>query len=128
MITALYASVLAGLLIWLSFQVINQRRDNKVMYADGGVEKLTIARTAQGNAVDYIPITLILMGLAEFNGAGVFWIHLTGLVFCAGRFIHARAILNESLKGRIKGMKLTFAAMVGLILLNLVNLPLANLW
>ncbi|GAL28409.1 glutathione S-transfersae-related protein [Vibrio variabilis] len=54
MITALYASLLAVLMIWLSFQVIKQRRANQVAYADGGVEALQIARSAQGNAVDYI--------------------------------------------------------------------------
>ncbi|MDW1918451.1 MAPEG family protein, partial [Vibrio sp. Vb0349] len=61
MITALYASILALLLVWLAFQVIKQRRLNKVAYADGGVEALQIARSAQSNASEYIPITLILM-------------------------------------------------------------------
>lgn len=42
MITALYASVLAVLLVWLAIQVIKQRRVNKVAYADGGVESLQI--------------------------------------------------------------------------------------
>lgn len=40
MITALYASILAALMIWLSIQVIKQRRSAKVAYADGGVNAL----------------------------------------------------------------------------------------
>ena len=50
MITALYASFLALLLIWLAFQVVKQRRSNKIAYADGGVAALQIARSAQSNA------------------------------------------------------------------------------
>ncbi|MGR5056829.1 MAPEG family protein [Vibrio rotiferianus] len=128
MITALYASALALLLIWLAFQVIKQRRSNKIAYADGGVESLQIARSAQSNASEYIPITLILMALLEFNGASVLWIHLAGIAFVIGRVIHARGILAEDLKGRVTGMKLTFFTMIGLVALNLIYLPYGNLW
>ncbi|MFN1617423.1 MAPEG family protein [Vibrio rotiferianus] len=128
MITALYASALALLLIWLAFQVIKQRRSNKIAYADGGVESLQIARSAQSNASEYIPITLILMALLEYNGALVLWIHLAGIAFVIGRVIHARGILAEDLKGRVTGMKLTFFTMIGLVALNLIYLPYGNLW
>lgn len=128
MITALYASALALLLIWLAFQVIKQRRSNKIAYADGGVESLQIARSAQSNASEYIPITLILMALLEYNGASVLWIHLAGIAFVIGRVIHARGILAEDLKGRVTGMKLTFFTMIGLVALNLIYLPYGHLW
>lgn len=128
MITALYASALALLLIWLAFQVIKQRRSKKIAYADGGVESLQIARSAQSNASEYIPITLILMALLEYNGASVLWIHLAGIAFVIGRVIHARGILAEDLKGRVTGMKLTFFTMIGLVALNLIYLPYGNLW
>ncbi|USD43448.1 MAPEG family protein [Vibrio sp. SCSIO 43135] len=128
MITALYASILAGLMIWLAIQVIKQRRANQVKYADGGVDGLQIARSAQGNAAEYIPITLILMALVEYNGASALLIHVIGVSFIAGRIMHAKAILNDKLKGRISGMKLTFAAMAVLIVLNLWYLPFEKLW
>ncbi|MGP8306896.1 MAPEG family protein [Vibrio sp. YIC-376] len=128
MITALYACVLAVLLVWLAIQVIKQRRINKVAYADGGVEALQIVRTAQSNASEYIPITLILMALLEFNGAKPVWIHLTGVIFVIGRMSHARGILKESFKGRVKGMQLTFLIIVALVVLNLIYLPYGKLW
>lgn len=128
MITALYASVLAVLLVWLAIQVIKQRRVNKVAYADGGVESLQIVRTAQSNASEYIPITLILMALLEFNGAKPVWIHLTGVIFVIGRIIHARGILKQSFKGRVKGMQLTFLIIAALVVLNLIYLPYGKLW
>lgn len=123
MITALYASLLAVLMIWLSFQVIKQRRANQVAYADGGVEALQIARSAQGNAVDYIPITLILMALVEYNGAPAIWIHVIGVSFLVGRWLHAHGILNKRFKGRVRGMQITIFAMAGLIISNLFYLP-----
>ncbi|MGF1750027.1 MULTISPECIES: MAPEG family protein [Vibrio] len=127
MVTALYASLLAVLMIWLSVKVIQQRRTNQVAYADGGVEGLQIARSAQGNAIDYIPITVILMALVEFNGAPLLWVHTMGCMFIIGRVIHARGILSKKFKGRVLGMQLTLAVMVGLIISNLLYLPFNKL-
>lgn len=128
MITALYAAILAALMIWLSIQVIKQRRKAQVKYADGGVDALTIARSAQGNAVDYIPITLILLALVEYNGASSWMIHACGIAFVIGRLLHAKGILADRLKGRMSGMKLTFAVMAVLIVLNLAYLPFERMW
>ncbi|HHX8542023.1 TPA: MAPEG family protein [Vibrio diabolicus] len=128
MITALYASILAILIIWLAVQVIKQRRLNQVAYADGGVEALQIARSAQSNATEYIPITLILMALLEFNSAYPTWIHLTGIIFVIGRIIHARGILKEDLKRRVRGMQVTFLVILSLVLLNMIYLPYDKLW
>lgn len=128
MITALYAALLGLLMMWLSVQVIKQRRKNKIAYADGGVEDLQVARSAQGNGVDNIPIGLILLALLEFNGANVLIIHGLGVLFIVGRVIHARAILDKKLKGRITGMKLTFGVLFALAVLNIVYLPFDKLW
>ncbi|BCB44615.1 MAPEG family protein [Vibrio diabolicus] len=128
MITALYASILAILIIWLAVQVIKQRRLNQVAYADGGVEALQIARSAQSNATEYIPITLILMALLESNSAYPTWIHLTGIIFVIGRIIHARGILKEDLKRRVRGMQVTFLVILSLVVLNMIYLPYDKLW
>ncbi|KJY81775.1 membrane protein [Vibrio galatheae] len=128
MVTGLYAAILASLMIWLSIQVIKQRRKAQVKYADGGVDALTIARSAHSNAVDYIPITLILMGVVEYNGASPWMIHICGLAFVIGRVLHARAILADKLKGRVSGMKVTFLVMAVLIVLNIAYLPFAKMW
>lgn len=128
MVTALYAAILAALMIWLAIQVIKQRRKAQVKYADGGVDALTIARSAHGNAVDYIPITLILMAMLEYNGASLWMIHLCGVVFVIGRVMHAKGILADRLKGRVSGMKLTFLVMAVLIVLNIAHLPFDRMW
>ena len=132
MITALYASLLALLMMWLAVQVIKQRRINKVAHGDGNgnesIEALQIVRSAQGNAVDSIPITLIMLALLELNGANLFIIHGLGIVFLVGRVVHGKAILKRDLKGRVMGMKLTFATMFALVVLNLLYLPFDKMW
>ena len=127
MVTALYASLLTLVMLWLSIEVIKQRRKKQVAHADGGVESLQVARSAQSNAMDYIPITVILMALLEFNGANVWLIHIIGIAFVAGRIIHGKSILARSLQGRKQGMYLTFASMVSLVVLNLIYLPFDKL-
>ncbi|MDF5415175.1 MAPEG family protein, partial [Vibrio parahaemolyticus] len=126
--TALYANILAILIIWLAVQVIKQRRLNQIAYADGGVEALQIARSAQSNATEYIPITLILMALLEFNSAYPTWMHLTGIIFVIGRVIHAKGILKKDLKKRIRGMQVTFLVILSLVVLNMIYLPYDKLW
>ncbi|EJA7361004.1 MAPEG family protein, partial [Vibrio alginolyticus] len=123
-----YANILAILIIWLAVQVIKQRRLNQIAYADGGVEALQIARSAQSNATEYIPITLILMALLEFNSAYPTWIHLTGIIFVIGRVIHAKGILKKDLKKRIRGMQVTFLVILSLVVLNMIYLPYDKLW
>lgn len=84
MVTTGYAVVLCGWLIYLAVQVIRQRRKHQVLFADGGVDALVRARSAQSNATEYIPIFLILLGLAEINGVNVWWIHVLGVAFVVG--------------------------------------------
>jgi len=128
MVTALYAAILAALMLWLAIEVIKQRRKAQVKYSDGGVDALTIARSAHSNAVDYIPITLVMMATLEYNGGSVWLVHACGIMFVVGRIMHAKGILADRLKGRIGGMKLTFLVMVALIVLNLIHLPFDKMW
>ncbi len=127
MTTVFYASILALLICWLSMNVIKLRRSNKVKYADGDCLELQIARSAQSNAVDYIPITLILLFALEFNGGHLILLHLIGITFVIARILHCRSILADQLKGRVLGMKMTFGVIVTLAILNLVYLPYMKL-
>jgi len=123
MITALYASLLSFLIIWLSLNVIKQRIKNKIRYGDGDNINLIIARTAQSNAVEYIPLSLLLMLVLELNNTSIWLIHLLGISLVAGRLIHAHGILKEHHSGRVTGMKITLFTIIVLAILNLVYLP-----
>ncbi len=123
MITALYAALLSLLMCKLAFNVIKARRVNKIKYGDGNVSELQIARTAHSNAVDYIPISLILLFILEYNDCNLWFIHLAGISLITGRLIHCKGILTENLKGRILGMQITFFTIYALAALNLIYAP-----
>ncbi|MEM7027030.1 MAG: MAPEG family protein [Pseudomonadota bacterium] len=119
MFTALYASILAGLICKLSLNVIKARRSNKVLYADGDCKELIIARTAQSNAVQYCPMAVLLLLLLELNSGHYLLVNAIGILFVIGRVIHARGILSESRKGRVLGMQITIYSFFALIISNI---------
>lgn len=74
---------------------------------DGGNEDLKVAIAAQTNAIEYIPIALLLLFALEYNNANIIIVHLMGLTLITGRIIHARGILCVDLKTRVLGMRIT---------------------
>ena len=63
-VTALYAGLMGLWLLGLSFEVMRRRRRHNVSVGDGGVGALEQATRAHGNACEYVPVALILLGLA----------------------------------------------------------------
>ncbi len=120
MVSSIYASLLALLICWLALKVIGARRKNKIAYADGGVEELQIARSAHSNATEYIPIGLLLLFALEYNSAPDFLVHLLGIAFVVGRYIHCKALLSKNLKNRTLGMQITLLSIIALALLNII--------
>jgi|26BtaG_2_1085354.scaffolds.fasta_scaffold00235_20 hypothetical protein len=127
MITALYASLCALLIVKLSLGVIAVRRKHKIGLGDGGNDELQAAIRAQGNATEYIPITLILMFLLENIVVYNWIIHLAGITLLTGRIIHAIGIKNQDIKKRVLGMKITLYMIIALSILNIVYFALAYL-
>lgn len=127
MITALYASLCALLIVKLSLGVIAARRKHKIGLGDGGNDELQAAIRAQGNATEYIPITLILMFLLENIVVYNWIIHLAGITLLTGRIIHAIGIKNQDIKKRVLGMKITLYLIIALSILNIVYFALAYL-
>jgi len=122
MITALYASLCALLLVKLSLQVISLRRQHRVSLGDGNNADLQAAIRSQGNATEYIPIILILMILLEWASATWWIIHLAGIALLLSRSLHATALKTGNAKRRVLGMKITFFLLVALAALNIFYL------
>jgi len=111
--TAVFASILALMFIKLSFAVIGFRRKNKVSLGAGGVDELERAMRAHGNFAEYVPLGLFLIGALELNGAPLELVAILGMLLVVGRYFHAKGI-NEpppEFTNRVRGMKLTFAAL-----------------
>ena len=92
MITSIYASLSALLIVRLTLSVIKLRRKNRVIVGDGGNEELQLAIRTHANAVEYIPIALLLLLTLEINGAPKILIHLLGATLIIGRIFHAMGL------------------------------------
>ena len=130
MITALYASLAALLIVKLSLSIIALRRKHQVRLGDGGVEELQTAIRIQANATEYIPITLLLILLLEMMNVSLWLIHLAGITLLVGRLIHVIGLKNHDGKKRVLGMKITFFLIIALAVLNIVYLALGyfSIW
>ena len=127
MTSVIYASTGTLLIIWLSLHVIRIRQRDRVSVGDGGIEELKTAMGAQSNAVEYIPIGLLLLFALQYNGGHMILVHLAGTVLIAGRILHARAMHARDLKGRVLGMQITIYCLIFLAGVNLLYLPWVKL-
>ncbi|BAK11602.1 inner membrane protein YecN [Pantoea ananatis AJ13355] len=123
MISALYVVIGALLIMKFTLNVVRFRRQHHVAFGDGGHHDLNRAIRIHGNAVETIPLALLLLITLEMNGADVWMVHLTGIVFFVGRFLHAYGLRNDVMSGRKYGMMLTLFGLSVMVIFNLIYLP-----
>lgn len=110
--TGLYAGLLALLYIYLSVRVIKMRVRTKTKLGDGANADLTNAIRAHGNFAEYVPFTLLMMAILNYQGLAPVLLHVMGCVLLLGRVIHAYSITNDILRLRPIGMGMTFTVIV----------------
>ena len=112
-ITPVYAFALTLLLLALSVNVIRVRRGNRIPLGDAGNADLMGRVRAKGNFVEYAPMGLVLMVLAEMAGTSALWMHMVGICLLAGRLVHAWHMTFAPKKYVLRpvGITLTFAAL-----------------
>jgi uncharacterized membrane protein YecN with MAPEG domain len=81
---------------------------------------LQSAIRAHGNFAEYMPITIIMLFLLEHNGAPVLVIHVIGIAFLYGRWLHAQGLLKDNLRKRVQGMGFTLNILIGLAVANIL--------
>ena len=123
MVSSLYAVLGALLLLRLSLNVVKLRTQYRVSVGDGGFSELQTAIRVHGNAIEYIPISLILLLLMEMNGAKVWMIHVCGIVLIASRILHSYGLKNHDYSQRRMGMMGTYLAIGLMLLANAYYLP-----
>jgi uncharacterized protein len=114
-ITTLYALGLAVIFIALFFNVTMKRADLKQSIGDGGNVDLHERIRKHGNFVEWVPMVLILMALAEAQGAGPYWLHAAGALLIIGRLLHP-----IGLKASVPTHPLRIAGNVGGILATVI--------
>lgn len=112
--TALYASFLAFLFVFLSVRVIRVRRGAQIALGDGGDRLLLRRMRVQANFAEYVPLALVLMGLSESLGAPAFLLHILGTALAAGRLSHAYGVSREpeDYRFRVAGMGATLSVIL----------------
>lgn len=131
MVTGLYASLTALLMVALAYRVVKVRRANKIGLGSGGNEALTLANRVHANLVENTPIVLILLLVAEVGHVPAFYLHCFGTVWIVARLLHAIGLTlgkGGYHFGRFWGVLLTWLVIVGLALVNLSHFVLGNVW
>ncbi len=96
-ITALYAGVLTIIVLGLSFRAGAMRGKKRISIGDGGDMQLLEAVRRHGNAIEYVPLALILLGVLELNGASNAWLHGLGGVLVIARITHAIGLKADNI-------------------------------
>ena len=123
MISAFYAAICTFIIGRLSLNVIKVRRKHRINIGPTDNDELVVAMMAQSNAIEYIPIGLILLFSLEFNGVPTWVIHLFGATLVAGRLLHSHAMRHNNLLRRVISMHITFNALFIMAFTNLFYLP-----
>jgi len=114
MITLLYAGLCTILVIFLAVRVVLWRRSHKIGLGHGGDRELQKRMRAHANAVENVPLALILLGGMELNGYNMAVIHGFGSVLVLSRMAHAWGLSHSSgtSRGRFLGSLFTWTLML----------------
>ena len=126
MISTLLTSIIAIWLLILSARVIALRGVSFLKFFsfnNFGEEALQRAVRAQGNLIEYAPIFLILLFIAEYNGAHSHMLYMTATLFIIARLMHGVAFgfMKYSPFLRVGGTLLTFLCILILSISNIVE-------
>ena len=120
-ITALYAGILALIVVALGINVTVHRVKLKVSLGDGGNAQMLRMIRIHANAVEYLPLALLLMGIFEINGGWHWALHAAGIALIVARILQSWNMWETEMPhfGRVSGQSLTWLTIIALALLNL---------
>ena len=121
-VTATYAALSALLLLLLAYRVVQARWKYGTSLGVGTEPGMERAVRVHANFVEYVPLALLLMALAEANGAPRASLHAAGAVLLVSRLLHAWGLSHVSGRsfGRFYGTAGTWLTLLSLSLGNLL--------
>ncbi len=111
-VTSAVAALAAVALVLLSVRVSLRRMAVGTRIGTGDDETLLRRIRAQGNFIEYVPLGLILLGLAESARAAQPWLWTIAGLLVAGRCLHAVGISLGRSSIRAPGMIATYLALL----------------
>ena len=120
-ITALYAGILALIVIALAINVTVHRVKLRVPLGDGGNAEMRRMIRLHGNAAEYIPLALVLMAIYELTAGSHTALHVIGIALIAGRVLQTWGMwaTDQTNIGRQIGQSLTWLSVAALAVVNL---------
>jgi hypothetical protein len=114
-VTPSYAAILGLLFLALSLRVIVVRRHKNLGFGTDGDTDLERRIRVHANFAEYVPMTLLLLGMAEIRGAPHLWLHVLNMALLLGRIAHALGVSRPATDsiGRVLGMTGTQSALLG---------------
>ncbi len=102
-VTPLYAAFFALVLVALQWRVValRDKYQSTRMQEDGHSEMAAITR-AVAHMVEYTPIALLLMLIAETQGTSPVIMHALGVTLIAGRVLHLKGLRDPSGKSPLR--------------------------
>jgi uncharacterized membrane protein YecN with MAPEG domain len=88
-VTGLYVALAAILVILLSARVVLRRGSARIGIGDGDDRELRKRIRAQGNAIEYLPLALLLLGSLEWDQTDPSILHACGITLIVARVAHA---------------------------------------
>jgi uncharacterized membrane protein YecN with MAPEG domain len=87
-ITAFYTAILGLIFAVLSAWVIAGRFKLQILHGDGGVDAMNRRMRAHGNFAEYVPLTLLIIGLLEASGGSRAIVRILLIVLTVARAMH----------------------------------------
>jgi uncharacterized membrane protein YecN with MAPEG domain len=122
-ITALYTAILALVALALAANVSIHRGKLKIDIGDGDNPQMLRMIRIHANAIEYLPMALLLMGVYELDGGSHRTLHIAGIALIGAPLLHAWGMWSrpELTFGRIVGVILTLLTITVLAILNLLQ-------
>ena len=122
-VTALWTALIACWILLLMLRVVRLRWTRRVGIGDGGDKDLAKAIRVHGNAIETMPIALLLMLTYELGGGAAWLLHVCGSALLASRVLHAAGLTRTAgaSAGRMLGSTLWATVVVVLASLTIAR-------
>lgn len=110
-VTAWSSLILGTLLLVMAFRVSSDRRNKGILLGDQGDKIILKKIRGHCNAVEQIPMALILLGFVEYLQGSTYAL-IIAVILIAGRLMHATYFSFHGTHWRLRmyGMMLTYTA------------------
>jgi len=121
-VTPIYLSLLALLIIFLAYRITLFRRSEGIgLGEEKGSKAMRGAVRAHANAVENVPLALLLLAALELNSLNPLLLHIFGIVLLLSRMAHAYGLCKTigPSPGRFYGTLFTWLCIVIMAILNI---------